>query len=235
MGLFDVDGFDLISDKQDKKEKLPNNDNNQSTDTYNPLDSSISDDISPIIKYKVINHKYNLGKILTNLGYDIYHGNIYCPFHPDEMTGKPSARYHEDTDLLYCFSENKLYSAYHALKLLYGYDMDKLFYSIWITIPLELRHSLMDTYNHLDNGKDNSKYNKDTGLEDRKEPEYFKTWKYYEENALIRFKLKGVNYTQYKNALYKILLKMAHERDKAEKEELQRRETLQKSLNGLKS
>lgn len=153
------------------------------------IDKSLNSKIHPLIKVEVINAKYNLGQLLIGLGCDLSGSNVYCPFHPDEMTGKASAKYHADTDRLYCFSENKSYSAYHAIKLLYGLDIDRVFTEAWMELPIEKRHELMD------------KYDDEKGNMDSLPPE----WVQYKEAILDKFKEGQVTFAQYKNALYKVL------------------------------
>jgi hypothetical protein len=157
------------------------------------FDRSITEKINPLIKVEVINKKYNLGKLLTDLGYDVTGSNMYCPFHPDEMTGKPSAKYHADTDRLYCFSENKSYSAYHAIKMLYGLDIEKVFNDIWADMSLAERHELMDKY------EDGNASN----IESSALPS---EWIKYRDRVLDKFKQGEVSFKQYKNALYKVLM-----------------------------
>lgn len=154
------------------------------------LDKSVTDKINPLVKVEVINKRYNLGKLLENMGINISGSNMYCPFHPDEATGKPSAKYHKDTDLVYCFSENKMYSAYHAIKLLYGLDVNKVFMDAWAGMSLEERHSIMEKY--------------DEG--DSRIISVPSEWDKYKELVLDKFKHKEVTYKQYKNALYKVLM-----------------------------
>lgn len=164
--------------------------NQEDTFEENAFDRSVVDEINPLVKVEVINKKYNLGALLTKLGYDISGSNMYCPFHPDEMTGKPSAKYHADTDRLYCFSENKSYSAYHAIKLLYGLDVDKVFKDIWSGMSLDERHAIMDKY-------------EDGSTESMSLPS---EWEKYRDLVLDKFRKGQVTFKQYKNALYKVLM-----------------------------
>ena len=189
MGLFDVEGFGLSKEKT-SNESVISNKKELNVFKENSFDKSISEDVSPLVKMKVINKYYNLGKILKNLGCDINSSNIYCPFHPDSMTGKPSAKYYPDSDLLYCFSENKIYSAYHAIKLIYGLDINKVFRDLWGKMSVSERHFFIENseQNDLFNTKDNI------------------IWERYKESVLGQFKKRKVNFTQYKNALYKILM-----------------------------
>lgn len=188
MGLFDDD--DNFGGKSPEEEPLNIKSSGENTFQESSFDRSIVDKINPLIKVDVINKKYNLGKLLEGLGYDISGSNMYCPFHPDEMTGKPSAKYHADTDRLYCFSENKSYSAYHAIKLLYGLDVDKVFRDAWAEMSLDERHSLMDKYDDVEHS---------SGIVSSE-------WDKYKKLVLDKFKSGEVSYKQYKNALYKVLL-----------------------------
>ena len=183
MGLFDVDGFG-----ESKKQETPKVDTTPSFQS-NDFDRSIVDKINPLVKVEVINRHFNLGRLLRNLGIDTSRSNIYCPFHPDEATGKESAKYHEDTDLLYCFSESKMYSAYHAVKILYGGDTEKIFRDIWAKMSESERHEVMDKFASEGPPPDSTP----------------SMWDFYRDNVLKKFQEGVVNYTQYKNALYKVM------------------------------
>jgi len=185
MGLVDVDGFGLSEIKL--QNDIVVKDKNKFVE--NSFDKSITEEVSPLIKMKVINKYYNLGKILKDLGYNLNTSNMYCPFHPDSATGKESAKYYPDSDLLYCFSENKLYSAYHAIKLIYGLDVNQVFNDLWSKMSISERHFFMDS-----EGTKNT-INTKEGM----------VWEKYKEPVLGKFKKSEVNFTQYKNALYKIL------------------------------
>lgn len=53
------------------------------------------------------------------------YGSMFCPFHDDEVGGKPSAKFFEDEDgiqRLYCFSERRQFTAYDYIKLLLHQD-----------------------------------------------------------------------------------------------------------------
>lgn len=202
MGLFDVDG---IGFKNKNKEKAKNKnsfdigvdiskvDNSLVTTTKgkdsSDFDKTLVGEINPLVKVDVINHYFKLSDLLREYGCYIDGSTMYCPFHDDDITGKPSAKYHSDTDLLYCFSENKVYSSYHALKILFGKDVNLIFKKIWSTLSKEERLSYI--------GKHDEKV-KDVVVEDA-------GWEYYNKNVLSTFKVGKVSYEQYKNALYKVL------------------------------
>lgn len=153
-----------------------------------------ADSVDFKIKYDLINKKYSLKRILDQLGIEYFGSNMFCPFHPDSLTGKPSAKYHEDSDLIYCFSESKVYSAYHALKLLVGRDMNAVFREIWREMSDEEKINVLESY-----GKSS-------------EDEEFcnPVWENYREVHEM-FKSGKVSYRQHKNALYKILNMMGEE------------------------
>lgn len=189
MGLFDIQGFGEkeevrlgSSDSFDRAGK-------KAVFRENSFDDTIVGDVHPFLKVDIINKHYNMGKLLENLGYDISRGSMYCPFHPDESTGKPSAKYHEDTDKLYCFSENKMYSSYHVIKLLYGIDTEKVFRDIW------------NNMSEIDRREWYSKYD-ENGVKSEKE---VSKWEIYQKAVLSKFQTGEVSFTQYKNALYKVL------------------------------
>lgn len=199
MGLFDINGFENKKDKIKKQKSLQreaNTDkvNNEKGFKDNSFNKMLIGDVNPLIKYELINRCYNLGNLLKQYGYEnITGGNIYCPFHPDSLTGKPSAKYHEDTDKLYCFSENKIYTAYHALKILYGADMNKLFLKLWSTLDVIQKQELVSKYN-----QENELQSIDINREE-------KLWQFYNDKYLVYYRIGKVNYTQYKHALNVIL------------------------------
>lgn len=200
MGLFDVDGIGFKNNKEKiKKENsfnmgldmsevdnsLVNTDKTSGSD----FDKTLVGDINPLVKVDVINSHFKLSDLLREYGCYIDGSTMYCPFHDDDITGKPSAKYHSDTDLLYCFSENRVYSAYHALKILFGKDVNFIFKKIWSNMSKEDRLSYIGKYDEKA---------KDIVIEDT-------GWNYYNKNILSAFKLGKVTYEQYKNALYKVL------------------------------
>ena len=65
---------------------------------------------------QIANQKFNMKKLLKRYDYldHVGQSHILCPFHDD--INNPSARYFEDTDKLYCFTERKLYGAYDMLR-----------------------------------------------------------------------------------------------------------------------
>jgi len=44
--------------------------------------------------------------------------SIWCPFHPDSMTGHKSAAIRDESNIVFCFSEKRVYRPYDVLKLL---------------------------------------------------------------------------------------------------------------------
>jgi hypothetical protein len=156
----------------------------------NDLDSTINRKYDGLLIYEVINKKFSMRKLLFNLKLNPDMPNMYCPFHDDELTGKPSAKYHPDTDMMYCFSEGKVYTAYHVLKLLYQKDMRKVFNQVWNNMSQAERQEFIDKH--------------DTNLStDLKEGSQTIWYKY--KDILSAFKKEKVNYTQMKNGIYKVL------------------------------
>lgn len=100
----------------------------------------------PLLRFAAVNKFFRLRDILEGYGLELDFGNIFCPFHPDEAGGKKSARYHPNSDILYCYSEGKTYTAYHGLKLLYNYDMGKAFEVAWLRLDDSVKQKLIMEY-----------------------------------------------------------------------------------------
>lgn len=193
MGLLDVDGFGE-SKPMERVVIKP-----EQVFQENAFDSLTVDKVSSLVKYDVINKHYNLKKLLNDLGIQTEGSNIYCPFHPDEMTGKPSAKYHPDTDLLYCFSENKVYSAFHAIKLLYSIEVDKVFNDLWSKMSRVEKMEALDKHEGSERGKDSVTH-------------VSKEWENYRDNVLSLFKQGRVTFRQYKNALHKVFVLLSQDK-----------------------
>jgi len=103
MSLVNVQGFGESKPIDDIKT------DNKPVFKVNDFDKTIMNKASGLVKFEAINRKYSLKKLLKGAGLHPESQNMYCPFHDDELTGKPSAKYHPDTDKLYCFSESKMY------------------------------------------------------------------------------------------------------------------------------
>lgn len=200
MGLFDVDGIGFKNNKEKIKKENSFNMGLDISEVDNSLvktnktsgsdfDKTLVGEINPLVKVDVINSHFKLSDLLREYGCYIDGSTMYCPFHDDDITGKPSAKYHSDTDLLYCFSENRVYSAYHALKILFGKDVNFIFKKIWSRLSKEDRLSYLGKYDEKV---------KDIVVEDT-------GWDFYNKNILSAFKSGKVSYEQYKNALYKVL------------------------------
>lgn len=189
MGVFDVQGFRTPEVKAVESKPAESEQRFQSND----FDKTVTG-VNPLVQMEVINSRYNMGDLLRKLGYEIDRGNMYCPFHPDNLTGKPSARYHESDDKLWCFSEHRNYTAWHVLKILMGQDMNTLFRQIWSSMTAPERRAIIDKYG--------------AGAVQgsaREISEAQKKWDFYHARVLSQFARKLVSYKQYKNALYKVL------------------------------
>ena len=199
MGLFDSDGFGNSKSIKNKNtftmsgvDLKSNNSINQNVKSSSDFDKTLVGKINPLVKLDVINDNYSLEKMLRNYGCYIDGSTMYCPFHDDDVTGKTSAKFHHDTDTLYCFSENKVYTAYHALKILYGQNVNTIFNRIWKTLTKEER---LDYIGKYDEGS-SAVVVSDSD------------WEYYDKNILSRFRDGNVSFSQYKNALYHVLEKI---------------------------
>lgn len=151
-------------------------------------------DYNSLLMYHVINRCYSMKELLEGLGIYVKNTNMYCPFHDDALTGKPSAKFHQDTDSLYCFSESKSYTAYHVLKILYNANMQEKFNTAWKGLSEADRERML------------IEYSKDSNPEklDFINP----IWK---QLAVVTSKFsKGeVTLHQHRNALYKCLEMLA--------------------------
>ena len=152
-------------------------------------------DFDPLFVFHVINKNYSLRELMENLGIEVGSSNMFCPFHPDSLTGKPSAKYFENDDSLYCFSENKMYSAYHALKDLYGMDMKKVFYKAWKGMDETEREGMMREFGGERSGNDKEFVSP--------------VWRQC-RIIMGKFRKGEVSFKQHKNALYKVMT-MMHE------------------------
>ena len=170
------------------------------------FDKTILDKKSGLVKFEAINRKFNLGKLLKGYGLNIDQQTMYCPFHDDHLTGKPSAKYHSDTDKLYCFSESKMYTAYHALKILYNQDMEKIFSQVWTSMSTAERQEILDKYS-----EDGEVSKESQSVWDKYKP------------LLENFKNQRIDYRQFKNGLYKVFMMMYEEGvvDEEQPQELQ--------------
>ncbi len=143
-------------------------------------------DYDGLLVFYVINSHYSMKRLLVDYGIEFYGANIYCPFHDDELTGKQSAKYHESDDAIYCFSEQKKYTAYHALKELYKVDVKKEFYKIWADLNDSDREQFINKYS--------------SGININFIPDLWKR-----SSIIVGMYRQGkVNFKQHKNALYKI-------------------------------
>jgi hypothetical protein len=199
---FDFDFIDIpgIDDKQ----SIPVS-NIQNFD----FDDKTIKDYHFLIKFHAINiyfseNNKNMEKLLNDLGITTRGSNMYCPFHNDEETGKPSAKYHPDSDMVYCFSESKVYTAYHALKELYGMDMKKIFEEAWRNIPDHEKEELIRKYGDEDN------------IDKREfiDP----IWKSL-PHVINQFMMGNVDLRKHKNALYKVMTMISESKSPKKKVE----------------
>lgn len=175
-----------------------------------PQEDSVLTEYPYQLKYHTINSFFNksgmnMESMLNDLGYDTRgDSNMYCPFHDDEHGGKPSAKYHPESDTVYCFSESKLFTSFHVIKDLMGKNTDVVFRRVWNDLLEEEREGLL------------TKYGEGTPLDTKEN--ISKTWKDLTP-VLEQFKLKKVSFNQHKIALYKILHQLYDERAQTYKKE----------------
>ncbi|MGL6066140.1 MAG: hypothetical protein ACRC0R_03600 [Cetobacterium sp.] len=145
---------------------------------------------NPLMIYETINIHFSLKNILMDIGCDDLEAtNCYCPFH-GEIRGlsKPSAKYFEDSDTLYCYQEQKSYTAYHGAKELLKWDISSKFVEAWNCIDEEQRSYLLEKYGAGEVIEDSSS----------------KVLKPY-SNIFEDFKSKNVSLKQYRVALRNII------------------------------
>lgn len=157
-------------------------------------------DYDALFMYHIINKCYSMKSLLEEAGIDTSGTNMYCPFHDDVLTGKKSAKFFREDDSLYCFSENRVYTAYHALRYLYGANMKKVFLKAWGGLSDPEKEQLMHEY-----GGDSEVLKTDF---------ISPVWR---QCIIIlgKFRKGEVTLHQHRNALYKVL-KMIHD-DNTEK------------------
>lgn len=72
-------------------------------------------EIDKRLEIKIINKFIPMTKLFEQIGIDYStHSNMFCPFHHNENT--PSAHYHTDSNLLWCYSEQKMYGSWNLMK-----------------------------------------------------------------------------------------------------------------------
>lgn len=76
----------------------------------------------PKLEMTLVNSYYSLSEFLDLSSW----GSIYCPFHDDTSGGKPSAKFYKDDEdgieKIWCFSERKMFMAWHYIKLILHQD-----------------------------------------------------------------------------------------------------------------
>lgn len=76
---------------------------------------------NPFLVKHIISKRFKIRELMEEDGLE----TVYCPFHDDKASGKPSIKIYEDEDeieRLYCFSENKQFTSYDYIKLVQGQD-----------------------------------------------------------------------------------------------------------------
>ena len=94
-------------------------------------------EIDKKLEIKIINKFIPMTKLFEQLGIDYStHSNMFCPFHHNENT--PSAHYHTDSNLLWCYSEQKMYGSWNLMKQYFPQqDTTKLAINLIKTLGME--------------------------------------------------------------------------------------------------
>lgn len=105
---------------------------------------------------KLINDKFDLIKLLYkyNPSGKYYQGqSCYCPFH--DNTNTPSAAIYDDDNhqTLYCFMEQKLYTAFDVMKTLLKQDVYAIASYIWEQMPEVEKQSWLSENGYTDFAK----------------------------------------------------------------------------------
>ena len=95
---------------------------------------------------KLLTHMISMEDVFKRNGSRIStSGAHFCIFH--ENTETPSAKYYQDSNLIWCFAEQKMYTVYDALKV-FGENPEKVFNDIWKTKTEEEKLALMESIGH---------------------------------------------------------------------------------------
>lgn len=82
----------------------------------------MDDNIDKQLERKIINYFIPMTQLFDRLGIEYSeHSNMFCPFHDNTET--PAAHYHSDSNLLWCYSEQKMYGSWNLIKI-YFPNMD---------------------------------------------------------------------------------------------------------------
>lgn len=157
-----------------------------------------------LLMFDAINKYYSLKDILEDIGCDDLGAvNCCCPFH-NEIKGlsKPSAKYYEDSDTLYCYQENRSFTAYHGIKILLKGDIKTYFNEAWQNLDSNTKEELIDKYGSGELSESSSK-----------------TLEPY-ENVFDMFISGNIDFKKYKGALRKILYELYSEERKEITEKL---------------
>jgi hypothetical protein len=94
--------------------------------------------VTPQILKKFFNSKIDLPELLKKYSHDNYHYEYntpcYCPFHDNHNSPAAVIYPDEEGDNLWCFSEQKMYTAFDYFELILNTDPYPLAKELWDTI-----------------------------------------------------------------------------------------------------
>ncbi len=96
----------------------------------------------------VINSKIPFEVILRRAGISLnYQGNLYCPFHDNEVTPAAKLYRNEDGDCIFCFSERRIYRPADAIKRgIIKANMGVIFQRLWSRLSEAEKNRLQVDY-----------------------------------------------------------------------------------------
>lgn len=191
MGLFTSNDFPQVREEQKYSRMKIRSKLNEKKPTKDLIFNSL-------LMFDAINKYYSLKDILEDIGCDdLGATNCYCPFH-NEIKGlsKPSAKYYEDSDTLYCYQENRSFTAYHGIKILLKGDIKVYFNEAWQNLDSAVKEELIEKYGSGEIAESSSKI---------LEPY---------ENVFEMFINGNIDFKKYKGAIRKILYELYSEERK---------------------
>lgn len=75
----------------------------------------MNEDVDLSLEKRVINHYISMVDLFEKFNIEYSeHSNMFCPFHYN--TESPSGHYHTDSNLLWCYSEQRMYGSWDLIK-----------------------------------------------------------------------------------------------------------------------
>ena len=90
----------------------------------------------------IINKFIRMDKLMDMLHIDYrVNANSFCPFHQNDNT--PSAHFYDDSNLMWCFSEQKMYGSYDLYKVYTQINTEALALKILSKFPEEQQKQIL--------------------------------------------------------------------------------------------